>query len=166
MKNQLTIILTTLFFLNSMAFAQEEESVRWNDADYQAYMQQMQKHMKTMQEQMQKIQQNTDSNERQRLMQEHWQSMQAGMRLMHGSETMPGCMMDQMIGQGHMMGQGYMMNQDKVMRHGQMMRNWWNTDDKVNKEPDRRMQIMGSCMGMQQQMMDQMMMHINPDANK
>jgi hypothetical protein len=52
--------------------------------------------MKKMQEQMEKIRQSTDPAERQKLMQEHFQSMQEAMQAMHGNMGkaggMGGCM--------------------------------------------------------------------------
>ena len=64
------------------------------------YSQQMRDHMQRMQEQMSKIAQTTDPQERQRLMQEHWQSMYQGMQTMRG--------MGWMFGGGSMMGPGMM----------------------------------------------------------
>ena len=63
------------------------------------YGQQMSEHMQRMQEQMNKIAQTTDPQERQRLMQEHWQSMYQNMQTMRGM----GWMWD-----GYMMGRGMM----------------------------------------------------------
>lgn len=64
------------------------------------YGRQMREHMQRMQEQMHKITQTTDPQERQRLLQEHWQSMYQDMETMRG--------MDWMWGR-HMMGPGMMM---------------------------------------------------------
>jgi hypothetical protein len=60
------------------------------------YGQQMRDHMQRMQEQMSKIAQTTDPQERQRLMQEHWQTMYRDMQTMRG--------MGWMWGGGPMMG--------------------------------------------------------------
>ncbi len=68
------------------------------DADQ--YGRQMREHMQRMQEQMRKIAQTTDPQERQHLMQEHWQSMYQDMQTMRGMGWM---------WNGHMMGPGMMM---------------------------------------------------------
>ena len=64
------------------------------------YSQQMRGHMQRMQEQMAKIAQTTDPQERQRLMQEHWQNVYQDMQSMRG--------MGWMFGSGSMMGPGMM----------------------------------------------------------
>ncbi|MET0166242.1 MAG: hypothetical protein ABW318_14705 [Vicinamibacterales bacterium] len=69
------------------------------------YSQQMRAHMQRMQEQMNKIAQTTDPQERQRLMQEHWQGVYQDMQTMRG--------MGWMWGGGSMMGPG--------MMHGRMI---------------------------------------------
>lgn len=74
------------------------------------YSQQMRNYMQRMQEQMAKIAQTTDPQERQRLMQEHWQSMYQDMQGMRG--------MGWMFGGGSMMGPGMM---GGGMMHGGMM---------------------------------------------
>lgn len=138
---------------------------------YQQYMEKMQAHMKLMQEQMSKIQQSKDPKERERLMQEHWTAMQDGMKWMHGTDSMPGCGMMMggskdgsgtaggsccMGGGQHMMGnQGHMMG-----GKGHMM-GWWDPKDDSKPAMNRRQQMMQGCMGMQQNMMDQMMWHQN-----
>jgi hypothetical protein len=66
------------------------------------YSQQMRDQMQRMQEQMNKIAQTTDPQERQLLMQEHWQSMYQNMQTMRG--------MGWMWGGGGMMGPGMMMH--------------------------------------------------------
>ncbi len=63
------------------------------------YNQQMRDHTQRMQEQMSKIAQTTDPQERQRLMQEHWQGMYQDMQTMRGMGWMWG---------GPMMGPGMM----------------------------------------------------------
>ena len=64
------------------------------------YSQQMRDHTQRMQEQMSKIAQTADPQERQRLMQEHWQGMYQDMQTMRG--------MGWMWGGGPMMGPGMM----------------------------------------------------------
>lgn len=80
------------------------------------YNQQMRDHMQRMQEQMAKIAQTTDPQERQRLMQEHWQGMYQNMQSMRGMGWMFGCC-GSMMGPG-MMGGGMMHG---GMMHGGMM---------------------------------------------
>lgn len=67
--------------------------------DPSQYSQQMRGHMQRMQEQLNKIPQTTDPQQRQRLLQEHWQSMYRDMQTMRGM----GWMWD-----GYMMGPGMM----------------------------------------------------------
>lgn len=74
------------------------------------YSQQMRDHTQRMHEQMNKIAQTTDPQERQRLMQEHWQGMYQDMQSMRG--------MGWMFGGGSMMGPGMM---GGGMMHGGMM---------------------------------------------
>ena len=69
----------------------------------------MQEKMKEMQGQMDKIRQTTDPKERQKLMQEHMQAMQATMQMMRG---MGGSMM--MSGKKHGMTDGDMMNRHEM----------------------------------------------------
>lgn len=64
------------------------------------YSQQMRDHVQRMREQMNKIAQTSDPQERQRLMQEHWQGMYQDMQTMRG--------MGWMWGGGPMMGPGMM----------------------------------------------------------
>lgn len=172
MKRQTLSLLVALLFVAPISYAADPQQSPLDEKAFQEYMGNMQAHMKTMQEQMQKMQATTDPQERQRLMQDHWTAMQAGMKMMHGSGNMPGCMMmgggpmmsgnSGMMGGGCCGGSGHMMNGH--MKDGHMMGSWW--DDKNLSQDDRnqRMQMMGACMGMQQQMMDQMMMHQNPNA--
>ena len=72
--------------------------------DPSRYSQEMSDQMKRMHEQMNQIAQTTDPQERQRLMQDHWQTMYQGMQTMRGMGWMWG---------GPMMGPG--------MMHGGMM---------------------------------------------
>ena len=55
-----------------------------NVADYDKQMAQAQENMKKMQEQMDKINQTQDPRERQKLLQDHWTTMQGNMQMMHG----------------------------------------------------------------------------------
>jgi hypothetical protein len=139
---------------------------------YQQYMEKMQAHMKLMQEQSAKIQQSKDPKERERLMQEHWTAMQDGMKWMHGSDAMPGCGM--MMG-GSKDGSGtagwFLLHGRRAKHDGQPrpydggarghMMGWWDPKDDSKPAMNRRQQMMQGCMGMQQNMMDQMMWHQN-----
>ena len=89
-----------------------------------------------MQEQMKQIRQTRDPQERQRLMREHWQTMQESMQMMHQGRGMDGC---------PMMGMGDM--------HGMRMPEPGDTSTAALK---RREQMMDACMRMHSQ--DQMMM--------
>ena len=75
-------------------------------AEFDKQMAQMQENMQRMQEQMEKIGRTSDPQERQKLLQEYWETMQNGMTTMHGmwGPGMMGCCSgDTMMG-GHMMG--------------------------------------------------------------
>lgn len=74
--------------------------------EFDKRMAQIQETMKQMQAQMDKMRQTTDPQERQRLLQEHWTSMQAAMAAMHGiwGPGGPAC-----CGAGYGMGPGMMM---------------------------------------------------------
>lgn len=176
MKRQALSILAALFFVAPISYAADPQPSPPDEKAFQEYMSKMQTHMKTMQEQMQKLQQTSDPQDRQRLMQNHWTAMQEGMKMMHGSGNTPGCMM---MGGGPMMGgnkgkaggccgsDGHMMNghmMDGHMMDGHMMGSWWDEKNLSQDDRNQRMHRMGACMGMQQQMMDQMMMHQNPNA--
>ena len=82
-------------------------------------MSQMQENMKLMQQQMDELRAITDPTEHHKLMQEHMQTMQATMTMMHG---MGGAMM-MGGGQCGAMADGHMMQMmmDQMMQHGQMM---------------------------------------------
>lgn len=53
-------------------------------AEFDKQMAQMQQTMQRMQEQMEEIRQTQDPQERQKLLQEHWTTMQNGMGMKHG----------------------------------------------------------------------------------
>ncbi len=100
-----------------------------------------------MQAQMDKIRQAKDPRERQRLLQQHWTTMQNTMSLMHGGWSgmmgPGGGMMGP--GGGHMMG-------------GRMM-NWGDYRNLTPEQLKQRQYMMDRWMPMQQMMMDQMMQH-------
>ena len=90
-----------------------------NPAEFDKQMSQIQTHMQQMQAQMDKIRQTQDPQERQRLLQDHWNSMQAAMSTMDGMWGPNGCfggagMMGGGMGPGYGMGpmgmMGGMMN--------------------------------------------------------
>ncbi len=124
-----------------------------NLADFDKQLVQMRDYMAQMQAQMGKIAQTQDPQERQRLLQEHWTSMQAAMSVMHGmwGPGGAGC-----CGSGAgMMGPGMMMG-GPMMGWGQMRRYY----SGLTPEQIRQRQYMvDQYMPMQQMMMDHMMWH-------
>lgn len=76
-----------------------------NTAEFDKQLAQIQEQMKTMQAQMDQIRQTQDPQERQRLMQQHWTTMQSAMNAMHGLWG-PGMMGYGMMGPGMMSGGG------------------------------------------------------------
>ncbi len=108
-----------------------------------------QAHMKRMQEQMDKIRQTQDPQERQKLLQEHYATMQSAMTAMHGMWG-PGMM----GGPGMMRGRGMTMGGPGMMGWGGMRGYYSN----LSPEHMRQRQYMtDQYMGMQQMMMDHMM---------
>ena len=79
-----------------------------NVQEFDKQMAQGQENMKQMQEQMDKIHQTQDPQARQKLLQEHWNTMQNNMQLMHGMWGSRGgmgcCMGGPGMGHGMMMG--------------------------------------------------------------
>ena len=122
---------------------------------------QMQDHMKQMQAQMDKVAQTQDPQERQRLLQEHWTSMQAAMSSMRGMwghggagccGGSPGAMGPGMMMNGPMMGWGHMRGYYGGLTQEQLRQRQYMTDQ---------------YMPMQQMMMDHMMWHqrwMNPQS--
>lgn len=106
---------------------------------------------KRMQEEMDRLRQAQDPQERQRLMQEHWTSMQAAMATMRGMWG-PGAMGCCAGGTG-MMGPG-MMGGHGMMGRGGMQPYYSKLTPEQMKQ---RQYMMDQYMGMQQMMMDQMM---------
>jgi hypothetical protein len=118
-------------FLASYAVAQAPDEQSQSDIVAMPQMQQMQSRMQAMREQMARIHATADPEERQRLMQEHMQSMHEGMMTMN--EMMRGAMAP---------GQARECQQtDTECRMNQMQ---------------TQQQMMGQRMGMMQQMMEQM----------
>ncbi len=130
-------------------------------AKFDKQMAQIQENLKAMQAQMDKIRQTQDPKERERLLQEHWTTMQSTMGMMDGmwGPGMMGCcaggpMMGGHMMDGHMMG-GHMMG-------GHMM-GWQGMGSYYsNLTPEQlrqRQYMMDQYLGTQQMMMDHMMWH-------
>ena len=139
-----------------------------NVTEFDKQMAQAQENMKKMQEQMDQLSQTQDPQERQKLLQEHWGTMQNNMQMMHGmwGQGMMGCcagghMMNGGMMDGHMMNGGMM---DGHMMNGHMM-GWGGMKGYYSKlTPDQmkqRQYMMDQYMGMQQMMMDHMMQQQN-----
>ena len=115
---------------------------------------QIQESIQKMQEQMDRIRQTQDPQERQKLLQEHWTTMQNSMGMMQGmwGQGMMGC-----CGSGPANGRGHMGGPGMMGWHG--MRDYYSgqTPDQMKQ----RQYMMDQYMGMQQQMMNHMMMHQN-----
>ncbi len=111
-------------------------------AEFDKQMAQAQETFKKMQAQMEKIQQTQDPQQRQKLLQEHWNTMQNGMSMMNGMWG-PG-----MMGNGRMMG-------------GKHMRGWQDYSNLTPEQKSQRQYMMDRYTGMQQMMMDNMMRHQN-----
>ncbi len=119
---------------------------------------QVQDQIKTMHEQMDKISKTQDPAEQKKLLQEHWVTMQGGMNMMRGMWG-PGMMGGPGKG-GHMMGG---LGMGGGMMGGAHMPGWHGMGASYSKlTPDQmkqRQYMMNQYMGMQQQMMDNMMQH-------
>lgn len=132
-----------------------------NLAEFDKRMAQMQENMKKMQEEMSKIQQTQDPQERQRLLQEHWTTMQGSMELMYGMWG-PGMMGGRMG--GPMMGGPMMMGGHSMgpMMGGPMM-GWSATSEYYSKltpeQLKQRQYMTDRYLAMQQLMMSHMMWH-------
>lgn len=120
--------------------------------DFDKQMAQVQENMRAMQEQMDRIRQTEDPQARQKLLQDHWTTMQNNMQLMHGmwgSGGGRGCCMG-----GPGMGPGMM--RGPMMGWGHMGGYY----SKLTPEQQRQRQyMMDQYMPMQQMMMDHMMQH-------
>lgn len=117
---------------------------------------QMQGQMAVMHAQMDQIRQTSDPKERQKLIQEHWDTMQKARGMMDGMWG-PG----RMGGPGGpMMGGGMMGGRGGPMMGGRGGPMMWNDYRHMSPEQMKQRQyMMYQYMGMQQQMMDQMMEH-------
>jgi hypothetical protein len=138
MKTLLIAALTTLLFtvpfihVQADSHEQGESQEKWS-----RYTQQWRERMNTMHNQMDRIQQTKDPEERQRLLEEHWKTMDKQMADMRTMEGMMGGMMGGMHGRRGDQGRGNMHMMD----------------------PEQRDTYMQDRMDMMQMMMEQMMQH-------
>lgn len=149
MKNtRLAVLLFSASLAPIWALAAEQTEVTQtqqqapNVTEFDKQMAQAQDTFKKMQSQMEKIQQTQDPQQRQKLLQEHWDTMQAGMSMMNGMWG-PG-----MMGKGHMMGGSHMMG-------------WQDYSSLTPEQKSQRQYMMDRYTGMQQMMMNNMMRHQN-----
>ncbi len=116
--------------------------------DFDKQIAQAQQYMEKMQEQMDNIRETQDPQMRQKLLQEHWVTMQKNMQLMHGMWRAEG-------------GLGCCMGGDK-RGHG-MMRGWRHMGGHYSKltpeQLQQRQYMMDQYLPMQQMMMQHMMEH-------
>ena len=159
MKNTILAAALSAVVLSSMpALAQPASGAQANLGppnvqEFDKRMAQAQGNMKKMQEQMDKINQTQDPEARQKLLQEHWATMQNNMQLMHGMWG-PGGGMGCCMGGPGMMGPG--MTMGPMMGWGHMGGYY----SKFTPEQQRQRQyMMDQYMPMQQMMMDHMMRH-------
>jgi hypothetical protein len=132
--------------------------------EFDKQMAQAQENMKKMQEQMDKIRQTQDPQARQKLLEEHWATMQDNMQLMHGMWGPGGgmgcCMGGPGMGMGMMRGGAGM--GPGMMMEGPMM-GWGHMGGYYSKltpeQLKQRQYMMDQYMPMQQMMMDHMMQH-------
>jgi hypothetical protein len=129
-----SLLFSALAIFSMAALAQEPDQSTQPAPDTEQ-MQQMQTRMQAMREQMARIHATEDPEERQRLMQEHMQSMHQGMMTMDGMTRGP-------------MAEG---------QTGQCQRN--DAECRMD-EMQMQQQMMGQRMGMMQQMMEHMMQHM------
>lgn len=125
-------------------------------AKFDKQMVQIQENLQRMQVQMDKIRQSQDPQERQRLLQEHWTTMQSAMGMMHGmwGPGMMGC-----CASGPMMGR-HMKDRHMMDRHMMDRGAMGDYYSKLTPEQMKQRQyMMDRYMRMQQMMMDHMMQH-------
>lgn len=115
-----------------------------NTAEFDKQLAQVQAEMKTMQAQMDQVRQTKDPQERQRLLRQHWATMQSAMSAMRGLWR-PGMMGGPgMMEPGTMGGWGHMGGYYSNLTPEQLRRRQYMTDQYLN---------------MQQMMMNNMMLH-------
>jgi len=121
-----------------------------NTAEFDKQLAQVQEQMRQMQAQMDRMRTTQDPQERQKLLQEHWVSMQAAMTAMHGmwgpGNDRGGCCMGGagMMMNGPMMGWGHMRGYYSKLTPEQLK---------------QRQYMMDQYLPMQQMMMNHMMWH-------
>jgi hypothetical protein len=126
-----------------------------NLTEFDKQSNQVQANFKKMQEQMDAIRSSKNPQERQKLLEEHWNTMQANSNLMDGmwSPGMMGCC----GGQGYRMGRGHMMGWSGMGAYYSKL---------TPEELKQRQYMTDQYLDMQQNMMNQMMqqhyMWINP----
>ena len=156
-KAILTVVLSTVVFSGipilgySAETADKGAQVEQLAPDVQNFDKQIaqaQQYMAKMQEQMDNIRASKDPQTRQKLLQEHWATMQKNMQLMHGMWGADG-------GIGCCMGEG-------KRGHG-MMRGWRHMGGHYSKltpeQLQQRQYMMDQYLPMQQMMMQHMMEH-------
>jgi len=134
-----------------------EKPAAANPAEFDKRMAQVQEDVNKMQEQMAKIRQTQDPQERQRLLQEHWATMQSAMAIMHetGGQGMmggPGMMgwVGGPGGRGGMMGWGGMRDYYSKLTPEQLKQRQYMTDQRL-----RMQQLMMEQMSQQNYWMGQ-----------
>jgi hypothetical protein len=136
-------------------------------AEFDRQMAEARDNMRKMDQQMAQIHQAQNPQERQRLLQDHWNSMQSTMNMMHGmwGAAMMGCCgtgpamtsgssasgaSGNMMGHGHRMGSGPMMGWQGMSDYYSQM---------TPEQQGQRQYMNEQYMGMQQMMMNHMMQH-------
>lgn len=120
-----------------------------NPAEFDKQLAQVQEQMAAMQAQMEKIRATSDPQERQKLLQQHWASMQAAMAAMHAIWGPAG-------GMGCCMSGGMMMGGSPMMGWGHM-RGYYSS--LTPEQLKQRQYMMDRYLPIQQMMMDHMMWH-------
>ena len=140
----------------------QSKQERINVAEFDKQSNQVQENFVKMQKQMDAIRSSKNSDERQKLLEEHWTTMQANSNLMGGmwGPGMMGCCGEPVsrTGRGHMMGRGPMMGWSGMGAYYSKL---------TPEELKQRQYMTDQYMDMQQNMMNQMMqqnyMWINPE---
>lgn len=138
--------------LIAQSLSQDNNQVRqqrMNVVDFDKKSSQVQENFKKMQEQMDVIRSTKNPQERQKLLEEHWNTMQSNSNLMGGMWS-PG-MMGSGSGRGHMMGWGGMGGYYSKLTPEELKQRQYMTDQYVDMQQN-----------MMNQMMQQNYMWINP----
>ncbi len=131
-------------------------------AEFDKQMSTAEDNLRKMQEQMDALRKTQEPEARQRLLQEHWDTMQATMGLMQSMRGMDGrgCCLGGPGAGGPMMGRGPMMGsggrQGQPPDRGQMRRFYSGMTERQLKD---HQYMVDQYMGMQQSLMQQMMWH-------